>query len=72
MRELIVALCRHKPLTAQELASLLGNREQKPFVRDYLTPMVSDGLLSYTIPDRPNHPDQRYTALKPNEVENHG
>jgi ATP-dependent DNA helicase RecG len=30
-------------------------------VRDYLSPMVAEGLLAYTIPEMENHPDQRYT-----------
>lgn len=67
MRELIISLCRQLPLTAQELAGLLGNREQKSFVRDYLTPMVNEGLLDYTIPGRPNHPEQRYKTPEVNQ-----
>lgn len=62
IRELIILLCRHTPLSATELAYLLGHREQKPFVRDYLTPMVRESLLTYVIPDQANHPAQRYAA----------
>ena len=60
MRELIIDLCTFMPLSARELAELLG-REQKVLVRDYLTPMVAEGLLAYTISEMENHPDQRYT-----------
>ena len=62
LRALIVDLCRWRALSARELASLLRGREHKPLVRDYLTPMVAEGLLAYTIPEMENHPDQRYTA----------
>jgi hypothetical protein len=65
IRELIILLCRHTPLSAAELARLLGHREQKPFVRDYLTPMVRGSLLTYVIPDQANHPAQRYAARHP-------
>lgn len=62
LRVLIVDLCRWRALSARELASLLRGREHKPLVRDYLTPMVAEGLLAYTIPEMENHPDQRYTT----------
>jgi ATP-dependent DNA helicase RecG len=62
LRALIVDLCRWRALSARELASILHGREHKPFVRDYLTPMVHEGLLAYTIPAMENHPDQRYTV----------
>ena len=61
MRALIVDLCRWHALSARELTTLLHGREHKPFVRDYLSPMVTEGLLAYTIPAMENHPDQRYT-----------
>jgi ATP-dependent DNA helicase RecG len=62
LRALIVDLCRWRALSARELAIILNDREHKPLVRDYLTPMVGEGLLAYTIPAMENHPDQRYTA----------
>lgn len=61
LRALIVDLCRWRALSAKELATILHGREHKPLVRDYLTPMVGEGLLAYTIPEMENHPDQRYT-----------
>jgi ATP-dependent DNA helicase RecG len=44
------------------MAELLGGRDQKHLVREFLSPMVRDGLLAYTIPEMENHPDQRYTV----------
>ena len=61
MRALIVDLCRWRSLSARELTTILHGRERKPLVRDYLTPMVTEGVLAYTIPEMENHPDQRYT-----------
>jgi ATP-dependent DNA helicase RecG len=60
VRALIVDLCRWRALSARELTAILQGREHKPLVRDYLTPMVTEGILAYTIPAMENHPDQRY------------
>ncbi len=62
LRALIADLCRWRALSARELATILHGREHKPLVRDYLTPMVNEGLLAYTIPEMEQHPDQCYTA----------
>jgi ATP-dependent DNA helicase RecG len=61
LRQLIQDLCRHKPMTARELASLLSRRDHKPLVRDHLNPMIDADELGYTIPEMPHHPDQAYT-----------
>ena len=72
LRAVITDLCRWQDLSARELAALLHRKEHKPLVRDYLSPMVAEGVLAYTIPEMENHPDQRYTAPSavpaPNEV----
>ena len=62
LRALLVDLCRWRALSARELATILHGREHKPLVRDYLTPMVDEGLLAYTIPEMEKHPDQCYTV----------
>jgi ATP-dependent DNA helicase RecG len=62
VRALIRDLCGLRPFSADQLAQLLGGRNIRELVRAHLTPMLNDGLLAYTIPDRPNHPDQRYTV----------
>jgi ATP-dependent DNA helicase RecG len=62
LRALLLDLCRWHPLSARELAELLHRQDHKHLVRDFLTPMVAEGLLAYTIPEMENHPEQRYTA----------
>ena len=62
LRVLIEDLCRWQNLSARELAAILNGREHKPLVRDYLSPMVNEGVLAYTNPAMENHPDQRYTV----------
>lgn len=62
VRALIVDLCHRQALSARELATILGGRDQKHLVREFLSPMVDEGLLAYTIPEMENHPDQKYTS----------
>ena len=62
LRALILDLCAWRALSAREMAALLGGRDQKHLVREFLSPMVHDGLLAYTIPAMENHPEQRYTV----------
>jgi len=61
LRILLIELCRWQALSARELATILRRQDHKPLVRDYLSPMVDEGLLAYTIPAMENHPEQRYT-----------
>lgn len=65
MQAVILELCRNRFLTVSELASLL-NRAGPNLRGKYLTPMVRAGLLHYRYPDRPNRPDQAYTASEKN------
>ena len=61
LRALILELCAMRSLSAREIAAALSRTEHKPLVRDYLSPMVREGLLAYTVPAMENHPDQRYS-----------
>lgn len=62
LRALIRDLCGWRAFSARELALVLGGRDHKHLVREQLSPMVAEGLLTYTIPEMENHPEQRYTA----------
>ena len=61
VRRVVGRLCAWKPLYGQEIAQILG-RGQAYITRTYLTPMIRDGELAYTIPETPTHKDQRYRA----------
>jgi ATP-dependent DNA helicase RecG len=61
LRALIRDLCAWREFSARDMADLLGGRDHKHLVREFLTPMVAEGLLACTIPAMENHPDQRYT-----------
>lgn len=55
-------VCAWRPMSARELAALLGDRDHKVLVRQHLTPISETGELTLTIPEMPHHPDQKYTV----------
>jgi hypothetical protein len=56
--DIIVRLCRLRPLSILELMWLLGRN--KAYLRTVLKALVDAGRLAYLYPDRPRHPQQRY------------
>jgi ATP-dependent DNA helicase RecG len=66
VRPVIRQLCAWRPLSPAEIARLLG-RTQNYIRQHYLRPMVRDGELAYTIPDKPAHPHQAYRAVEKEE-----
>ncbi len=62
--QLIVELCRWRPLSSAELSRFLG-RNQTYLLNEFLGPTVSAGQLELTIPSQPNHPQQKYRAAVP-------
>ncbi|MBA3888188.1 MAG: putative DNA binding domain-containing protein [Acidobacteria bacterium] len=61
MREAIVRLCQWHPISARELAEIVGRRADYLNGR-YLRPMVKEGALALTIPDKPRSRFQKYTT----------
>jgi ATP-dependent DNA helicase RecG len=59
VRAALVALCRNQDWQAAELGQLLGRNPDYLATR-YLRPLVGEGVLRYTRPEQPNHPDQAY------------
>lgn len=64
LKSMICTLCTWKPLTAQQIAEFLDRKDKKHLVRQYLTPLVKNGLLKYVYPERGNSPNQAYIAIK--------
>ncbi|KPJ75017.1 MAG: hypothetical protein AMK72_15325 [Planctomycetes bacterium SM23_25] len=63
VQEVIRLLCRWRPLRASQIARILG-RNQAYVSGSYLAPMVKNGILEYTLPHNPAHPEQAYRASK--------
>ena len=59
VQQVIIELCQNRPMSIEELAQLL-KRENKWIFRSYLKPLIKKGIIYYTIPENPNHPNQKY------------
>jgi ATP-dependent DNA helicase RecG len=59
----IMKLCSWKALTAEEIAVIV--KKDKTYISaEFLSKMIKSGVLEYTIPDMPKHPDQAYKTPK--------
>ncbi len=54
--------CR-EPKGIKEIAEFLGYKEKKS-VRKYLVPLLEQGRLAMTIPEKPNSRLQKYITIK--------
>ena len=63
LRQIIFSLCAWRPLSTKQLA-LYTNRTDHHILHNYLQPMIREGLLEYTIPDKPNHAEQAYRTVQ--------
>jgi len=59
-KQVIVSLCAHKSYSKREIASILGRSEIT--IGDLLGELISEGRLRLSIPEVPNHPQQKYTT----------
>jgi len=69
VKALIRALCSWRPLSARELVAHLGREDARDLTRTYLRPMIDAGELAYTIPEMPNHPNQKYRLPPQDETD---
>ena len=58
----ILALCRHRPMSKGELAGVL-ERSTKYIQQACLEPLVKAGRLRMLHPEAPRHPAQRYVSV---------
>ena len=63
MKELIVELCTYEPLSINEIADIL-HRKPHSIRYLYVSSLIEDGRLFFTIPEMIKHPNQKYTAVK--------
>ena len=59
----ILDFCREEPRSAYEIMKRLGYRDKKT-VRKYLRPLLKNGWLLRTVPDKPNSRSQRYITAR--------
>ena len=63
IRDQILTYCLDCPRSIREIGALLGYRDKKT-IRKYLNPLLRDGLLARTVPDKPNSRNQRYLTAR--------
>lgn len=61
----IVKFCR-KPRTKEALAEEFGYDEKRPtyFIRNFIVPLIEEGKLRYTLPDKPRSKNQRIVSAE--------
>ena len=59
----ILMYCMDEPRGILEIAGLLGYKDKKT-VRKYLNPLLDEGLIARTVPDRPNSRNQKYITAR--------
>ena len=57
---LLILMQQTKALLAKEIQALLGFNDRKSFRIAYLKPALAQGLVEYTLPDKPTSSQQRY------------
>lgn len=68
LRSVLVRLCTVRPLTGEQLATLL--HKDRDYLRNkHLTPMVGAGLLKLRYPESAHHPHQAYLPARDQEHE---
>ncbi len=53
-----------EPISLEELVNSLGYKSKERFRDDYVKPLKDNYLISYTIPDNPNDPNQAYVITQ--------
>jgi len=59
----ILHLCK-APKTRDEMQTFVKIKDREHFRKEVLNPLLDDGLLELTIPDKPNSPKQKYLITK--------
>jgi ATP-dependent DNA helicase RecG len=62
IRRVILQVCTAQPRSADELGRLIG-RNPAYLKHRYLHPLLEEGLMAYTIPTEPTHPQQAYRTV---------
>ena len=61
MSKRIVELCIHAK-SKKELCDYFGYSDLTYFTRKYLNPLITEGILNFTVPDKPRSKNQKYIS----------
>lgn len=62
-RALILDFCK-EPKSFLEIMNMLNLKDRVNFKRVYISPLITEGLLTMTEPDNPTSRNQMYVATK--------
>lgn len=57
----ILEYCK-TPRSIKEILEFCGAKSRTTFIKNHLAPLISEGKLRMTIPDKPNSKKQKYTS----------
>ena len=63
VQDQILLFCMDQARSITEIGGFLGYSEKKT-TRKYLNPLLAEGLIARTVPDKPNSRNQRYITLR--------
>ena len=63
VRDQILIYCMDQPRSIMEIGALLGYKDKKT-IRKYLNPLLEEGLIVRTVPDKPCSRNQRYITAR--------
>ena len=63
IQDQILVYCTDEPKSVLQIGDMLGYKDKKT-VRKYLNPLLDQGLLARTVPDKPNSRNQRYITAR--------
>lgn len=56
----VLQVCSRSELTRSQIQEVAGIKHRETFQNNYLNPLLADGLIERTIPDKPTSPKQKY------------
>ena len=57
-----------KPMAASKLRAILGYTNATKFKKSYLVPLMEQGLVVMSLPDKPNSPTQKYYLTEKGKI----
>jgi predicted HTH transcriptional regulator len=64
----ILLLVSNSPLSKSEISARLGKERISGYLNRTLQKLLNDNLLKRTIPEKPNHPEQKFTLTERGSV----
>ena len=61
-KNLLLEFCK-EPKTLSEIMKFLGLKDRKNFIEGYINPLLEEGTLAMTEPDKPTSGNQRYITI---------